>query len=107
VKCLPVAGVAAALLLSLGLFVSAAAQKFSPDSATVIFATAARASTPLLEVAIDESDKNLPAPGPSYLKPTTFRPPLFIPAAKRSDSQTTDAAKKDLKLYQLTSVLLI
>ena len=106
-KCLPVARVAAALLLSLGLFVSAAAQNFSPNNATVIFATAARAATPLLEVAIDESDTNLPAPGPSYLKSTTFRPPFFIPAAKRSDSQTTDAAKKDWKLYQLTSVLLI
>jgi len=107
VKRLAVARVAVALLLCLGLFVSAAAQQFSPDNATLIFPTTARASTPLLEVAIDEGDKNLPAPGPSYLQPAIFCPALLDPASKRSVSQTTDSAKKNLKLYQLNGVLLI
>ena len=106
-KRLAVERVGVALLLSLGLFVSAAAQQFSPDNATLIFPTTARASTPLLEVAIDEGDKNLPAPGPSYLQSAVFRPALFAPASKRSVSRTAGAAKKDLKLYQLKSVLLI
>ena len=104
---LAVERVGVALLLSLGLFVSAAAQKFSPDNAAVIFATAARASTPLLEEAIDDSDKNLLTPGPSCLRPIIFHPALFGLAARRSDSQTTDSAKKDLKLYQLKGALLL
>lgn len=102
-KCLPVDGVAVALLLSFGLFVSAATQKFSPNNATVIFVTVARASMPLLEEAIDDGDKHLPAPGPSC----SHRPAFLIPAAKRSVSQTTDSAKKNLKLYRLNGVLLI
>jgi len=107
VKRLAVARVAVALLLSLALLVSAGAQKVSTDNATVIFATAAGASIPFLEEAIDDGDKNLSAAGPSYLQSTIFCPALFIPAAKRSVSQTTGVAKKDLKLYQIKGVLLI
>ncbi len=106
-KPLAVERVGVALLLGLGLFVSAAAQQYSPDNATAIFATAARTSTPLLEEAIDDSDKNLLTPGPSYLQPTIFHPALFSLDAQRSDSQTTDSAKKDLKLYQLKGALLL
>jgi hypothetical protein len=107
VKRLAVKRVGAALLLCLGLFVSAAAQKFSLDNATVIFATAAWASTALLEEAIDDSDKNLPAPGPSYFQPTIIFPALFVSAAQRFDSPTTGSAKKDLKLYQFKGALLL
>jgi Na+(H+)/acetate symporter ActP len=95
------------LLLSLGIFVGTVAQNFSTDNATVIFATAASASTPLLEEAIYDGDENLPASGPSYLQPTIFRPALFTPTAKQSVVQTASFAKKDLKLYRLNGVLLI
>ncbi len=106
-KCLAVARVAVALLLSFGLLVSAAAQKISTDNATVMVAGATADSMPLLEEAIDAGDENLPAPGPLYLQPTIFCPVLLAPASGRSVSQTTDVAKKDLKLYQLKRVLLI
>jgi hypothetical protein len=94
-------------MLSLALFVGTAAQNFSTDNATVIFATAASASTPLLEEAIYEGDENLSVSGPSYLQPTIFRPALFTAAAKQSVVQTANPAKKNLKLYQLSGVLLI
>jgi len=107
VKRLAVARIAAALLLSLGLLVSAAAQKVLANGATLIVASATADPMPHLEEAMDFGDEKLPAPGPAYLQPTIFCPVLFAPASKRSDSQTTDSAKKDLKLYQLKSVLLI
>jgi len=99
--------VAVALLLSLAIFVGTAAQNFSTDNATVIFATAASASTPLLEEAIYDGDENLPASGPSYLQPTIFRPALFTAATKQSVAQSTNFAKRNLKLYRLNGVLLI
>jgi hypothetical protein len=107
VKRLPSARIAAALLLSLAIFVGAAAQNFSTDNATVIFATAAGASTPLLEEAIDDREENLLASGPSYLQPTIFHPTFFIPVVNRFVSQTTVSANQNLKLYQLNGVLLI
>ena len=106
-KRLAVARVAVALLLSLALLVSASAQKVSANSATLLVASAARDPVPFLEEAIVDGDENLPAPGPSYLQPAIFCPALFAPASKRSVSRTAGAAKKDLKLYQLKSVLLI
>ena len=106
-KRVAVARVAAALLLSFGLLVSAAAQKVLANSATLIVAGATGDPMPLLEEAIDVGDENLPAPGPSYLQPTIFCPALVIAAAKQSDTQTTDSAKKNSKLYQLMGVLLI
>lgn len=99
--------VGVAFLLSLALLVNGAAQKFSPDDATVIFVTAARGFIPLLEEAIDDGEKNLPASGPSYLQPTIFRPALVIAAAKQSDTQTADSTKKNSKLYRQMGVLLI
>jgi len=107
VKRLAVARVAVALLLSLALLVSASAQKVSANSATLLVASAARDPVPFLEEAIVDGDENLPAPGPSYLQPAIFCPALLDPASKRSVSQTTDSAKKNLKLYQLNGVLLI
>jgi hypothetical protein len=107
VKRVAVARVAAALLLSFGLLVSAAAQKVLANSATLIVAGATGDPMPLLEEAIDVGDENLPAPGPSYLQPTIFCPALFAPASKQFVSRAGNFSKKNLKLYRLNDVWLI
>jgi hypothetical protein len=107
VKRLAVARVAAALLLSFGLLVSAAAEKVLANSATLMVAGATGDPMPHLEEAIDVGDENLPAPGPSYLQPTIICPALFAPASKRSASRAGNFSKKNLKLYRLKGVLLI
>ena len=106
-KRLAIARVGVAFLLNFARLGSAAAQTRSTDNAALIVAGADGSRPPVIGEAINDGDENVPAPGQSYLQPTIFRPAFFIPAAKRSVSQTTNSAKKNLKLYQLNGVLLI